>query len=217
MTLEKSKRKYDEKYYIRNLNENENKWLKAQTKQVREIRKKIIKNYAEKYYGSLLSPEIAARINVKENPYPFIADYEVRGQKVWKTRKINKEKEQIPIDIEEGDLIGETYTEGAIKERIINKVERNQTVVKRAYEIHGKKCQVCGYRPELMFKKATSEDIFGLEIHHKKHLGSIGEIEINPLKDVSVLCAICHAYLHSNSTKEKLMTVDELEQVIQVS
>jgi predicted HNH restriction endonuclease len=187
------------------------------TPEEKRNRKGVIKHYAEKYHRSQLSGEIAIRINRKLAVNPPASEFEVRGEKVAKTIKDKAESarieefESVPVDISNGDLGEEdTYLEGKIIIVRASKVERDPRVVKRSFEIHGKACQACGYSPSLLFKSATEEDTYGLQCHHKKLLSESGEIDVNPKHDTAILCAICHAFLHANSTKDKLMTIEEL-------
>ena len=88
----------------------------------------------------------------------------------------------------------ETVFEGAKKEIIVNRYERNHEAREKCIAAHGCKCAVCG----MDFEKTYGEIGRGfIHVHHIVPLSSIGkEYELNPITDLVPVCPNCHAMLH---------------------
>ena len=88
----------------------------------------------------------------------------------------------------------ETVFEGAKKEIIVNRYERNHEAREKSIAAHGCKCAVCG----MDFEKTYGEIGRGfIHVHHIVPLSSIGkEYELNPITDLVPVCPNCHAMLH---------------------
>ena len=103
----------------------------------------------------------------------------------------------------------ETVFEGAKKEIIVNRYERNHEAREKCIAVHGCKCAVCG----MDFEKTYGEIGRGfIHVHHIVPLSSIGkEYELNPTTDLVPVCPNCHAMLHR---KDPPYNVDDLKRLI---
>lgn len=100
--------------------------------------------------------------------------------------------------------------EGKRKEYYVTKYERNPVNRKKAIEIHGTKCMICGFDFEAVYGEVGRNFI---EVHHIKPLAEVGEeIEINPETDLVCICANCHRIIHRK--KDKIYSVDEVKEMI---
>ena len=102
----------------------------------------------------------------------------------------------------------EMVFEGAKKEIIVNRYERNREAREKCIAAHGCKCAVCGM---------NFEEVYGpigrgyIHVHHKIPLSSIGkEYELDPIKDLVPVCPNCHAMLHR---KDPPYDVDDLKEL----
>lgn len=100
----------------------------------------------------------------------------------------------------------ETVFEGAKKEVVVNRYERNHEAREKCIAAHGCKCAVCG----IDFEKTYGDIGRGfIHVHHIVPLSSIGkEYELNPIKDLVPVCPNCHAMLHR---KDPPLDVDDLK------
>lgn len=90
------------------------------------------------------------------------------------------------------------------------KYERNPKNRKQAIDIHGTKCQVCGFDFEKVYGDLGNGYI---EVHHKVPLYSLDEeIEINPETDLCCLCSNCHRMIHHR--RNQIITMDELKTIV---
>lgn len=103
-----------------------------------------------------------------------------------------------------------TYKEGKKKELYVTKYERNMVNRKKAIEIHGIKCMICGFDFEKVYGEAGRNFI---EVHHVKPLCEYDEeVEINPKTDLVCICANCHRIIHRR--KDRIYTVEEVKKYI---
>jgi 5-methylcytosine-specific restriction protein A len=80
--------------------------------------------------------------------------------------------------------------------RMHYRVERNPELAKRAKEIHGYKCQVCGFDFEQTYGELGKNFI---EAHHLTPLSELPPekpIMLSPESDFAVLCSNCHSMIH---------------------
>lgn len=81
---------------------------------------------------------------------------------------------------------GRTYLEGARKELILSKAERDPAVRRAALKHYGRQCMECGFEPVVDSQ---------LDVHH---LDPIAEGQRRTkIEDVVVLCANCHRLAHT--------------------
>ena len=107
------------------------------------------------------------------------------------------------LNIVEKDIealkLEESYQEGKLVSMLINKHERNPNLRKAAMEIHGTRCQVCGFS----FLETYGE--YGkdfIEIHHLYPVSKYkGATNVDPVQDMAALCANCHRIIHRSPEK----------------
>lgn len=101
-----------------------------------------------------------------------------------------------------------TRTEGGVKVRISKSIERSPKLRQAALNIHGYKCQVCGFDFELVYGKWGKEFA---EVHHIKPLSELkgAKYKTDPKTDLAVLCANCHRMVHRK--KGITLSLDELK------
>ncbi|WP_416434875.1 EVE domain-containing protein [Priestia megaterium] len=110
-------------------------------------------------------------------------------------------------DIEAQELEEGNGIEGIKKSYHVNKYERDPKNRKKAIEIHGLNCYVCGFNFEEVYGERGRDFI---EIHHIKPLSSLKEaVAINPKTDLVPLCANCHRMIHRR--KNEVLTVEQLK------
>ncbi|MED4210801.1 EVE domain-containing protein [Priestia megaterium] len=110
-------------------------------------------------------------------------------------------------DIEAQELEEGNGIEGIKKLYHVNKYERDPKNRKKAIEIHGLNCYVCGFNFEEAYGERGRDFI---EIHHIKPLSSLKEaVAINPKTDLVPLCANCHRMIHRR--KNEVLTVEQLK------
>lgn len=100
-----------------------------------------------------------------------------------------------------------SYTEGKEKVIISTKIERDRNLRNEALKIFGYNCAICNFN----FEETYGEwGRYFAEVHHLQPLSELGgrEKEINPKRDLVVLCANCHRMIHRK--QGITLTVDEL-------
>ena len=122
---------------------------------------------------------------------------------------------EIVIEEEKEDPYTSLVLEKEGKKKKIYSVtyERNPKLRKKAIEIHGIKCMICGFDFE---KKYGQPGLNYIEVHHIKPLSNIGEeVVINPETDLICVCANCHRIIHRR--KDLVYTPDEVRKMIEKS
>ncbi|PKG24407.1 hypothetical protein CWS01_07120 [Niallia nealsonii] len=113
------------------------------------------------------------------------------------------------IDAEQSEEDG-YYKDGAIKYYHGKRYERNPVNRRKAIEIHGLDCKVCGFNFEKNYGKRGADFI---EIHHLNQLSTLEEETIvNPETDLIPLCSNCHRMIHRK--KDVVLTVEELKEIM---
>ena len=88
--------------------------------------------------------------------------------------------------------------EGRKRKLFSTRYERNPAHRRRAVKAHGLSCMVC----EFNFGEVYGRHGEGfIHVHHNKPLSETGEMTIDPVKDLSVLCPNCHAMVHKERAK----------------
>ncbi|MGI2264830.1 MULTISPECIES: HNH endonuclease [Staphylococcus] len=104
------------------------------------------------------------------------------------------EKVDVYINRNNSDLENVDYKEGKVVTRYSPKFERNHKLRKRAIDIHGTSCKVCGFNFE-KFYNDIGEDF--IEIHHIKPMFTIRkEVEINPETDLIPDSSNCYKMIY---------------------
>lgn len=105
------------------------------------------------------------------------------------------------------DLPETLYLEGAQKQILCNRYERNPKARARCIAAQGTACKVCGFDFGVAFGEAFAGKI---EVHHIKPISEIGEeYVVDPLRDLVPVCPNCHRMLHSKT--DGVYTVEELK------
>ena len=93
-------------------------------------------------------------------------------------------------DIPDGLLI-----EGAMRDILTNRYERNPEARKKCIAVNGTACKICGFD----FGDAYGAIFSGkIEVHHKVPLSQIREdYVVDPVNDLIPVCPNCHMVLHS--------------------
>ena len=108
------------------------------------------------------------------------------------------------------ELPEEILIEGAMKDIITNKYERNIKARSRCIAYYGTACQICGFD----FGAVYGEEFSGrIEVHHRKPLYEIKEnYVVDPIKDLIPVCPNCHLVLHSK--KDGVYSVEEIKKFL---
>jgi len=104
--------------------------------------------------------------------------------------------------------------EGAKKEVVVNKYERDPSARLKCIEKWGIKCAICNFDFE---EKYGSRGAGYIHVHHLKPLSEIGEeYELDPAADLRPVCPNCHAMIHRSipaigieEMKQLCLAVDE--------
>ncbi len=123
---------------------------------------------------------------------------------VWRERnELNDLNQGTPEAITSG-------FEGKKKKIYTTTYERNAKLRSKAVIIHGTTCAACGFNFETIYGKWGEGYI---QVHHLKPLsGRKSEAEVNPTKDLIVLCANCHAMVHRK--KVKTLSISQLKTLL---
>ncbi|PML46548.1 HNH endonuclease [Vibrio lentus] len=88
----------------------------------------------------------------------------------------------------------DVYTEGAVKQVLVNRYERDPKARKECIRHHKCLCNICG------FDFAKYYGVYGegfIEVHHIKPLNEIkNSYIVDPIKDLIPVCSNCHSMLH---------------------
>lgn len=111
------------------------------------------------------------------------------------------------------DLPPELLIEGAMRDILTNKYERNRKARARCIAHYGTACLICGIDFGEVYGEAFSGKI---EIHHRKPLYEIKEdYVVDPIKDLVPVCPNCHMVIHSK--KDGVYTVEEVKFMVHKS
>jgi 5-methylcytosine-specific restriction enzyme A len=121
------------------------------------------------------------------------------------------DKKVIVEDLESEEIEwDEQRTEGKVISYYGKRYERDPVNRKRAIEIHGLSCVVCGFNFEEVYGEMGKDFI---EVHHIKPLSSLDEeIIIDPAKDLVPVCSNCHKMIHRR--KDNILNIEELRSLI---
>ena len=106
---------------------------------------------------------------------------------------IRPDEIELDIDSEAAEEV-EARPEGATRHYYGKRHERDPVNRRRAIEIHGYKCAVCGFDFEAVYGERGKGFI---EVHHTKPLSEVSEaIVIDPATDLVPVCSNCHRMIH---------------------
>ena len=90
---------------------------------------------------------------------------------------------------------GETFSEGAARQVLVNAYERDRVARHRCIEHYGRSCVVCGMSFAGAYGPTAAQII---HVHHVVALSTIKqEYKVNPVRDLRPVCPNCHAVIHS--------------------
>ena len=104
----------------------------------------------------------------------------------------------------------ETFFEGATRQVLVNKYERDPAARRKCIEHFGPVCVVCGFD----FGNAFGPTMLGfIHVHHLIPLAEIGvAYEVNPIIDLRPVCPNCHAAIHYGGITRTIAAVRSLFQ-----
>ena len=98
------------------------------------------------------------------------------------------------LDIVAKEMEEGRFHEGKKSKVLVNKYERNTKARARAMNHHGTTCLACGFNFEQTYGERGKNYI---DVHHIKPISSYEkETEIDPINDLTVVCANCHRMIH---------------------
>lgn len=104
---------------------------------------------------------------------------------------------------------GNDYYEGALKRVYNNSYERDPKTRAACIKHYGYTCQVCKFDYEKKYGIAGKNKI---HVHHLNKLSQVGKRHlVDPVKDMTPVCANCHFIIHS---REKPYTIDEMKEML---
>lgn len=108
------------------------------------------------------------------------------------------------------ELPDELLVEGAMRDILTNKYERNKKARARCIAHYGTACLTCG----IDFGALYGEEFSGkIEVHHRKPLHEIKEdYVVDPIRDLVPVCPNCHMVIHSK--KDGVYTVEEVRAML---
>lgn len=102
------------------------------------------------------------------------------------------------------EVVTTEYAEGAVKQILVNRYERDRNARIACLTHHGCSCSVCGLSMESRYGEIAREFI---HVHHIVPLSKIGaRYEVNPITDLKPVCPNCHAIIHRRNPP---LTIDE--------
>lgn len=94
--------------------------------------------------------------------------------------------EEVPED--------EAFHEGAVKQVLVNRYERNRKARAKCIQRWGTACVICGFDFEARYGKIGAGFI---HVHHLLEISQVGEdYNVDPEADLRPVCPNCHAMLH---------------------
>lgn len=111
--------------------------------------------------------------------------------------------------VEQTDITSDSYSEGNVKQVLINRYERNPVNRELCLAAHGYICKICGFNFE---KKYGSIGHHFIHVHHIVPVSKMGDdYHVNPLTEMIPVCPNCHAMIH---TSDPPLLPDELSAII---
>lgn len=176
----------------------------------------VIKGENYTNYGNYMELELLNELNDEKLDFSFLQENGLKGN-IQGPFSLKDNLEKYVQDISRNkktksnpELENIEYIEGKPYIQYGTKYERNQALRKKAIEIHGTTCKVCGFN----FKSKYGELGAGFtEIHHIKPMFSIKqEVSKNPESDLIPLCSNCHKMIHRNPKQP--LSIEELRVIV---
>lgn len=101
--------------------------------------------------------------------------------------------------------------EGAKKEYYGKRYERSPINRKKAIQIHGVICNVCGFNYEAIYGARGADYI---DVHHVRPISTFAEEQhVDPQADLITLCANCHRMIHRKPND--ILSIEQLKVMMQ--
>jgi 5-methylcytosine-specific restriction protein A len=103
------------------------------------------------------------------------------------------------------------YGEGRHSHVLTSRYERDPRARAAAVKLHGTTCVACGFSFEVFYGDHGAGFI---QVHHIRSIASYGgTVEVDPTKDMTVLCSNCHSMIHRSPNNP--LTVQQLKALIE--
>lgn len=108
-----------------------------------------------------------------------------------------------------GELLpDQPLTEGAARQVLVNRYERDPLARRRCVAHYGSKCAACGFNFGAVYGPIADGFI---HVHHLKPLSEIGsEYVVDPIIDLRPVCPNCHAVIHLGGGCRSIEQVQQL-------
>lgn len=126
--------------------------------------------------------------------------------KYWARDQDNIQGNLYPDEMDHNDP---DYKDGASKQVLVNKYERDPKARTACIKHHGFKCSACNFDFENVYGDRGKQFI---HVHHRVAVSTYnGSKGIDPVKDLIPVCPNCHAMLHR---KNDGLTVEALREIL---
>lgn len=126
----------------------------------------------------------------------------------------------IDFALEAEALAHGTYLEDFIpdpegRKKIIQSIqyERSRKNRRKAIELHGNSCVVCGFNFDAFYGADFARGF--IEVHHTKSVAEMGGTLLNVETDLMPVCSNCHSMLHRR--RSTILSISELRERIELS
>lgn len=141
---------------------------------------------------------------------PFTFEGNVQVYQYQDTVPVNITWELIDNGISPDENESKHFSEGAVKQVVVNKYERNPLARRMCIEHYGMFCNICGF-DFLRFYGDWGKDY--IHVHHIVPMSEIHqEYTLDPIKDLIPVCPNCHYMIHR---EKETLAVDKLKEYIQ--
>jgi 5-methylcytosine-specific restriction enzyme A len=110
---------------------------------------------------------------------------------------------------ERSDEESATFTEGSVRQHLVNIYESNPQARRRCIRHYGLTCVSCGFNFGDVYGAA------GVDLIHVHHLTPLsetrGEYQLDPIRDLRPVCANCHAVIHRH---RPAYTIEEVQAML---
>lgn len=101
-----------------------------------------------------------------------------------------------------------TYSEGAVKQVVVNRYERDPRARQACIDHHGTTCAACGFDFGAVYGNLGEGFI---HVHHLRPLAGLpDDYEVDPIQDLVPVCPNCHAMLHRSSPPRSITALRKL-------
>ena len=190
------------------------------------------KQIFDSYIEQILERKAKINLKINDNSYSRISDIQhvqwnkfsiritkspvVESFEDFQEYEVIKEWSEITMGmmlsllyVEQMESAVDGYSEGNVKQVLINKYERNPINRELCLAAHGYICQICGFDFE---KKYGPIGHHFIHVHHLVPVSKMGDnYHVNPVTEMIPVCPNCHAMLH---TSDPPLSPDELHILI---